>query len=450
MVTARGDRLSTLDLWMNGIRVGSWEQPKGRPVRLRYDPGWIASAAGRPLSLSLPLTPEPAALSSRAVSAYFDNLIPDNEAVLRRLRERFHARSISSFDLLASIGRDCAGALQIVPANEEPGDFRVVDAEPLSEAGVARVLRGASRGERLGPLDRDAFRLSLAGAQEKTALLRHGGKWCLPRGATPSTHIFKLPLGVIGNRGHDYRESIENEWLCLELMRELGHDVARAEIGQFEDQKVLIVERFDRRLAANGKFWLRVPQEDFCQVFALPPSRKYEGDGGPGIADIVGKLRGSERAATDVFRFFEAQIIFWLLAAIDGHAKNFSIELLAGGRYRLTPLYDVISAYPIMDRRDDQLDPRKAGLAMAAFGKSTHYKLHDIHRWHWNEMSRRLRIAPPPGTRSLLERVPAALDRVESKLPTAFPAHVFESIGLGVRAALSRLAREPDLQGLRK
>ncbi|MEO5510408.1 MAG: type II toxin-antitoxin system HipA family toxin [Longimicrobiales bacterium] len=435
---------------MNGIRVGSWEQPKGGAVRLRYDPSWIASAQGRPLSLSLPLTPEPAALSSQAVSAYFDNLIPDNEAILRRLRERFHARSISSFDLLAMVGRDCAGALQIVPANEKPGDTRVIEAEVLSEAGVARLLRGASRGERFGSMDQDAFRLSLAGAQEKTALLRHGGKWCLPRGATPSTHIFKLPLGVIGNRGHDYRESIENEWVCLELMRELGHDVARAEIAQFEDQRTLVVERFDRRLSTSGKFWLRVPQEDFCQVFALPPSRKYESEGGPGIASIVKKLRSSERGATDVFRFFEAQIVFWLLAATDGHAKNFSIELLAGGRYRSTPLYDVISAYPIMGRRNDQLDPRKARLAMAAVGKSPHYRLHEIHRWHWNEMSRQLRIAPPAGTRSILERMPTALDRVASKLPPAFPAHVFESIDRGVRAALLNLAREPDVQGGRK
>ena len=105
----------------------------------------------------------------------------------------------------------------------------------------------------------------------------------------------------------------------------------------FGGQKALVVERFDRKLASNGNWYIRLPQEDFCQATGTPPDLKYESDGGPGIAGILEVLRGSERAAADRSNFMRTQLLFWVLAAIDGHAKNFSIFLLLGSAYRLTP-----------------------------------------------------------------------------------------------------------------
>lgn len=438
-------RLRALDIWMNGLYVGRWERTRQGADQLTYDRAWMGAPEGRPLSLSLPFTQGGVPLRSPLVAAYFENLIPDNERILRRLRDRYRAASRSAFDLLAAIGRDCAGAVQLVPAGEEPGDPRRIEARALNEAAVARLLRDTTTGGPLGAQEADAFRLSIAGAQEKTALLRHRGRWCIPQGATPSTHIFKLPLGLVGNLRADLGDSVELEWLCMEIARACGLPVAEVEIGRFEDQKALVVTRFDRARSRDGTWWQRIPQEDCCQAFGLPPSRKYETDGGPGMRRIMELLRGSETAGEDRAIFFKAQILFWMLAATDGHAKNFSLRLLPGGAYRLAPLYDILSVHSLMGRGANRLDPRKARLAMAVEGRNRHYVLHDIHRWHWVAMGGQLGL---PDVGEMLESLPAtvlaAIDRVAQRLPEDFPEPLFDGVARGVRQAARRLAGEPD------
>lgn len=447
---------SALDVWMNGQHVGRWERKGRGQDQLFYSAEWINADEGRPLSLSLPFTQaygteRVVPLRSEAVSAYFDNLIPDNERILQRLRDRYGARSTEPFDLLASIGRDCAGAVQLVPAGEPPGDVRRIDFTALDDAGVARILRETTSPGIIGHNDQDAFRISIAGAQEKTGLLRHQGDWCVPHAATPSTHIFKLPLGVVGNLRIDMRDSVENEWLCMRILREFGLPVANVDIGVFEDQKALIVERFDRRLSSDETWWQRIPQEDFCQAFGLRPSRRYEADGGPGIAGIMDVLQGSERAAPDREVFFKAQLLFWALAATDGHAKNFSIRLLPGGAYQLAPLYDVLSTYPVQGAGAGMLHPRDARLklAMAVQGKNRHYALHEIHRWHWVAMAGRvgLRGDFEQWIESLIQKTPGVLERVSASLPAAFPESLFDAVAKGLSNAMNQLAHEPDRRG---
>ena len=443
-------RPRALDLWMNGLYVGRWERTRSGADQLIYHRDWMDAPEGRPLSLSLPFVAAGASgravpLPSAVVAAYFDNLLPDNDRILRRLRDRYDAASTSAFDLLAAVGRDCAGALQLVPAGTEPNDVHQIDADPLTEAEVAQLLRDTTLAGPLGQREREAFRLSIAGAQEKTALLWHEGQWCIPRQSTPSTHIFKLPLGLVGNMRADMRDSVEIEWLSMEIARAFGFDVAQTEIGRFEDQKALIVQRFDRTLAADGSWWMRNPQEDFCQVLGVPPGRKYESDGGPGIRQIMDVLRGSEEAAADRIAFFKSQLLFWLMAATDGHAKNFSLFLLPGGRYRLTPLYDILSAYPIMGRGANQLNPREARLAMAVVGENRHYDLYGIHRWHWVAMG--VALGLPDVSTQIVELVhwtPTVLDDVASRLPEDFPSAVFEAIRKGMLDAAKRLGGEPD------
>jgi len=445
-------RAQVLDLWMNGIYVGTWERPKGAADRLTYDSGWVQSGAGRPLSLSLPFghahgRSGDMTLRGDKVAAYFENLIPDNERILQRLRDRYGARSTAAFDLLAAIGRDCVGAIQLLPAGADPGNIHHIEATSLDEAGVANVLRNTTMARPLGKApDDDAFRLSIAGAQEKTALLLHRGRWCIPHGTTPSTHIFKLPLGLVGNVQADMRMSVELEWLCMELAREYGLPAAHVEIGRFEDQKALIVERFDRIRAREGNYWLRIPQEDFCQATGLPPNRKYESDGGPGIRRIMDILRGSENAAKDRENFFLAQLLFWTMGATDGHAKNFSLTLLPDGRYRSTPLYDILSTWPIQGRGANRMDPRKARLAMAVEGANRHYLIHGIRRRHWVGMAESLGLGDRVEgmIEGLIERTPHALDALAKRLPEGFPAELFDSVANGMTAAVKRLASEPD------
>jgi serine/threonine-protein kinase HipA len=446
-------RISALDVWMNGLRVGRWERKGHGQDQLLYSAQWMNAKEGRPLSLSLPFTQvygteRVMPLRSEAVSTYFENLIPDNDRILQRLRDRCGARSTAAFDLLASIGRDCAGAVQLVPAGETPGDVRRFDFTALDDAGVARILRETTSSGIIGQNDQDAFRISIAGAQEKTGLLRHEGRWCIPHAATPSTHIFKLPLGVVGNLRIDMRDSVENEWLCIRILREFGLPVANADIGVFEDQKALIVERFDRRLSSDGAWWQRIPQEDFCQAFGLRSSYRYEADGGPGIARIMDVLQGSERAAHDRETFFKAQLLFWALAATDGHAKNFSIRLLRGGAYQLAPLYDVLSTYPVQGTGAGMLHRRDARLklAMAVQGKNRHYALHEIHRWHWLAMAVRVGLQGDieDWLESLIQETPGVLERVGAGLPKGFPQPLYDAVAEGLNKAMNQLAHEPD------
>jgi serine/threonine-protein kinase HipA len=292
----------------------------------------------------------------------------------------------------------------------------------------------------------DGFRLSIAGAQEKTALLRHSGRWCIPSGPTPTTHIFKLPLGLVGHMRVDMRHSVENEWLCMHLLRELGLPVPDTEIGRFADhvgeEKALIVERFDRALAtapgSRRKWITRLPQEDFCQALGVPAGRKYEADGGPGISAGLELLAGSTQPADDRLMLAKAQLAFWLLAAPDGHAKNFSIFLRRDG-YVLTPLYDVISAWPVIGRGPNRWAEQTVKLAMAVRGKRPHRELNRIAYRHWAGLA--VQTGAPDALEqmtAMVQSAPDALKRVASKLPARFPEQVWTSIARGVQSQCER------------
>lgn len=435
--------MSALTVWMNGVEVATWHESTHAAPRLAYSSAWLSSKSSRPLSLSLPLLPAGEDHRGQVVLDYFDNLLPDTLSIRARIRQRFGTHSARTFDLLQAIGRDCVGAVQLLPQGTVPTDLHTINFRPLDSGGVAAILRGVTTLPLPGSRDphADQFRISIAGAQEKTGLLQHAGSWGLPSGSTASTHIFKLPLGLVGNMQADMQLSVENEWLCMHLIGAFGIPVASTAMGSFEDMRALIVERFDRRLARDGRWWLRLPQEDMCQVFGLPASSKYEADGGPGIVEIMDLLRQSEQS-TDRATFFKTQILFWLLAATDGHAKNFSVHLQAEGRFRLTPVYDVLSVYPILGRGPGKLDPHDAQLAMSVRGKSRHRKLLSIRRRHWNETARKCGVhdGAEPWIEELLARVEPAIHLVQQALPATFPREVADPIFAGLRSAAARLA----------
>lgn len=430
-----------LSVWANGERVGTWTIPARGEMAFDYDPSWIASDAGRPLSLSMPFTGAQA-LRGSVVNNYFENLLPDSESIRQRLAARFKTDTLEAFDLLEAIGRDCVGAVQLLGADESPDNVTSIEGTPLSEGDVeALLLAAAGAGERVGA-DDDDFRISLAGAQEKTALLRHDGQWKRPQGATPTTHILKLPIGLVGARKADFGTSVENEWLCMELMREFGLPTAKTEMLQFGGQKVLCVERFDRQMHSSGTWLLRLPQEDFCQVNGTAPHRKYEADGGPGIANIARVLAGSVNAQADLTNFLKAQLVFWMLAAPDGHAKNFSLRILARGRYALTPLYDVMSIWPVEGNGASQFSWHKTKLAMALQGKNRHYHLKDIQRRHFNATAAKffLRDSAEDVIEAVLNDLERAITAVTARLPAGYPEAVAMSIFAGLRRTAKLLA----------
>lgn len=425
----------SLGIWSNGVHVGHWRVGSPGNSELQYASTWVNSALGRPLSLSLPmgmagLPSSP--LRGPAVDNYFDNLLPDSEQLRQRVASRYGAASLSPFDLLERIGRDCVGAVQLLPEGETPKGLEKIEGDVLSDEAVAQYLDRALTSNTLGSSDisDDDVRISLAGAQEKTALLKHKNQWIRPRGSTPTSHILKLPLGLVGHRRIDLSQSVDNEWVCLNLLAEAGIPSARCEIHTFGTRRVLAVERFDRKLHPSGNWWLRLPQEDFCQVLGKPRHLKYEADGGPGLADIAKVLRHSETALADLKHFYLCQVAFWLLAAPDGHAKNFSIHLLPQGRYRLTPAYDVISIWPMEGSGPNQWSWFDAKLAMALPGKNKHYRMKDIQKRHF------LGIARPSGLQSemetwlqsLLSEWPLAVDRLRRRLPDSVDRDLAERI----------------------
>lgn len=431
---------------MNGERVGAWSaSPTGD--ELHYDANWLNSPQARPLSLSLPFRPGNPPHRGQAVRGYFDNLLPDSNPIRDRLARRFKTATTDAFDLLTEIGRDCVGALQILPDDQGTGDVKAIQAQPLDEAGVARALNATltPSGFDERAADPEDLRISMAGAQEKTALLWHQGRWWRPMGATPTTHILKLPLGLVGNMKLDLRDSVENEWLCAQILEAYGLPVARCHPLVFEGQRVLGVERFDRVWADDRSWIIRLPQEDMCQATGTPAHARYEADGGPGIDRILDVLNASRRRVQDRANFFRAQLMFWLMCAPDGHAKNFSIALHAGGAFSMTPLYDVVSAYPVLGNGPNRISPHRVKLAMALRCTNSHWRMRDILRRHWEEVGRRNGVVSASGQgvdgliQDVIDRTPVALDAVAAKLPPGFPAHVADSILNGTRAAVRKL-----------
>jgi serine/threonine-protein kinase HipA len=433
---ARRRKSGRLHVFLNSRLVGQLNHEASGAIDFRYDLAWLAWEHTMPVSLSLPLRED--RHIGAPVSAVFDNLLPDSPAIRKKVAERVGAEGIDAFSLLAALGRDCVGALQFLSEHAQPGPAGVIDGHPIKDTEIAGMLKNLARNP-LG-LERDEdFRFSIAGAQEKTALLRYKGRWLKPVGTTPTTHIFKPQIGNLPN-GIDLSNSVENEYFCLTFTKALGLPSAEVEMATFGDKRVLVVERFDRQFTDDNRL-LRVPQEDCCQALSVPWTNKYESEGGPGVQKILRLLAGSDDADVDRRNFLKSIIVFWLLGATDGHAKNFSIFLSPGGGYRLTPLYDIVSAQPSLDAK--QIGRNKLKMAMAV-GDTRHYTMESILGRHFVQSA----MTAGLGNKIALEVIddivaaaPKALERVIAELPKGFPEGINKSIAKGVTSRLEHLDR---------
>ncbi len=434
---ARRASVSRLNIFLNSRSIGQVTRSARGVVEFKYDDAWLHWPEAIPLSLSAPLREEP--YGAETVGAVLDGLLPDEEIIRREIAERVGTDGRDPVSLLSAIGRDCVGALQFLPDGEEPGPAGAVEGVPLDDAQIATLLRSLARAP-LGLGEDEAFRISLAGAQEKTALLHTDEGWRLPSGATATTHIFKPAIGQRGDV--DLSLSVENEHLCLRLLEAFGLACAATEIRDFEDQHVLVVERFDRLWTRDGRL-LRVPQEDLCQALGYPVSRKYEQQGGPGAPELLRLLATSDHPLEDRQSLLKALLIFWLMGATDGHAKNFSVRLFSGGRFDSTPFYDVLSTQPNVDA--GQLRHGQFKLALAA-GDNRHYRVDSVRARHFLEtavrggLSRAVALA---AIDEVYDRADQAIADGLAKLPGDFPEALIGSITTGMR---TRLAQDRQLQ----
>jgi serine/threonine-protein kinase HipA len=438
----RHRKAGRLCVYLNSRLVGQLNREASGAIDFRYDPDWLSWEYALPVSLSLPLRED--RYIGAPVAAVFDNLLPDNAGIRRAIAERLGAGGVDAFSLLLALGRDCVGALQFLPEAVTPGPAGSIEGAPVDDAEIAKIVSNLARSP-LGLEKDNEFRISIAGAQEKTALLRYHRQWLKPTGTTPTTHILKPQIGRLPN-GIDLSNSVENEFFCLTLTKAMGLPSANVEIATFGEKKVLVVERFDRLFTNSGRL-LRIPQEDCCQALSVPWTTKYESEGGPGIQPIMKLLLGSDEAIADRHRFLKEIIVFWLLAATDGHAKNFSLRLSPGGGYNLSPLYDVISAQPSVDA--GQISRNKAKLAMAV-GDRRHYVIDQITGRHFVQSAERAGLGQEAAISVIDEILVSAHDAIQSvldALPKTFPASVAGSIAKGFNRRVEELERSRDAMG---
>lgn len=362
---------------LDEVVAGTLTRSAGGRLAFSYDETYRNRADTTPLSLSLPKQIRRHA--GAALEAWLWGLLPDNDAVLQRWGRQFHVSPSSPFALLSTpVGEDCAGAVRFISADQIE--------QLLARPGSVAWLSEEEIAQRLSDLRADATswlgrsftgQFSLAGAQAKTALLLRDGRWGVPSGATPTTHILKP--AVAGLDDHDL-----NEHLCLDAARRAGLIGARTRIERFGEETAVVVTRYDR--IVTGETIRRVHQEDLCQALGIPPARKYQNEGGPGPVEIVRLLRAAMRPATAenaVRRFADALAWNWLIAGTDAHAKNYSL-LLAGPETRLAPLYDIASALPYGSHE------RRLRLAMKLGGD---YRVHPHHN-PWPRTARELDLDP--------------------------------------------------------
>jgi serine/threonine-protein kinase HipA len=429
---ARHKTYPPLRVYQNNQFVGTFSKQPSGALEFKYDNTWLNTPDAYPVSLSLPLRED--AFKGEPVAAVFENLLPDSDTLRNRVAEKVGAAGNDAYSLLMQIGRDCVGALQFVRDGAELKDTSEIKGEVVDDEKIEKILNNLARSP-LGLDQEDDFRISVAGAQEKTALLFHEGQWLRPYGTTPTTHILKTQIGALPN-GIDLSDSVENEFYGLAIMAAFGLPANKAEIKTFGRTKSLVIERFDRTWTKEGRL-LRIPQEDCCQALSAPPSRKYQNQGGPSMVDILNLLKGSDTPAADQKTFLKAQILFWLMGATDGHAKNFSIFLGAGGRFHLTPMYDVLTVLPYCASR--QIESKKIKMAMSV-GGNNHYRMSEIQGRHFMQTAEKAGIPAYIAKEALGEIADTAEDAfktVEKILPKDFP----EDIHRIVRDAFLNLLR---------
>jgi serine/threonine-protein kinase HipA len=362
----------------DGLIMGTVTNAKGGRLAFLYSEDWLASVNAYPLSVTMPLSSDEQ--EHRKIHPFLWGLLPDNEIVLGQWARKFHVSPRNVFGLLSNVGEDCAGAVQFVKperlaAVRSAGPAEV---EWLDETGVAGRLRTLRQDQSAWRIARDTSQFSLAGAQPKTALLLQRGRWGVPSGRTPTTHILKPPTGEFD--GH-----AENEHFCLELARALQVPVANSEIRWFKDEIAIVIERYDR--VRTGGAIRRIHQEDICQALGLPPTQKYQSDGGPGVRAIAELLTNTSTAPNDDVRTFVAAVAFnWFIAGPDAHSKNYALLLGAESRIRLAPLYDLASALPYPG-----MQPIGLKLAMKIGGE---YSWRNIGARHWRRLAVEAHLNP--------------------------------------------------------
>ena len=264
---------------------------------------------------------------------FFENMLPEGP-VLARMAAMAGVRPVDTYGILQAFGRDCAGAIMMLPDGDRPGGDDSSGYSPMTQGDLRRVINALDIAP-LGAAPERGFRPSLAGFQRKVLLGRGAdATWQLPYGDAPSTWILK-PDGS--------HPMAANEATCLRLAAACGLPVPETELLDVTGLPVLAVRRYDRRPSPAGHIPIRVHQEDGCQATATPPGLKYEEQGGPALRDLADVLRNFGDPS-DVTNLLRRTTFNMAVGNADAHAKNFSVlHDPDSPAIKLAPLYDVLS-----------------------------------------------------------------------------------------------------------
>lgn len=413
--------MADLSIIINGQFAGVISSINAREAELEYAPGW----EGTPLSTSLPATRR--RHGAAAVTPYLWGLLPDNDIVIQRWAREAQVSATDIVGLLAAVGEDVAGAAQYVPAGTKneaslPGTIEYLSEREVAEL-VGAIVMDTSVWHRT-PTGKHFGRWSLAGVQGKLALAYDARKgWGIPHGASPTTHIIKPAIGGLDD--HDL-----NEHLCLAAANKVGIRAAESAVVQFDAVRALVVTRYDRTAQRPVQ---RIHQEDMCQALGLHPSKKYQSDGGPGVAEVGRRLQQvSSNPGTDMRRFAEALMFNWLILGTDAHAKNYSV-LLSGTAVRLAPLYDVASALPYGDH------PKKCRLAMKIAGS---YRPTDLDADHWRRAAGEIGVDGDwlvERGAQICSELPEAFSEAAKATGLAAPRNLVDTIAAWTRQCAKRM-----------
>ena len=381
-----------LAVWLLGEHIGTLVQIEGR-LSFSYATDWLEKNTTKdgsggdtiPLSQSLPLKAEP--FDDRAARPYFAGLLPEGSK-RNLIAHALHVTGKNDFGLLDGIGGECAGAVTLLEPGQKP--------EAPDSAHEVRWLDGAQLLRLLDEMPKrpmlageDGIRLSLAGAQDKLPVVAESNRIGVPLKGAPSSHIIKPPIaGVEG--------SVFNEGFCMRLAAALKLDVARASIHGISDQRFLLVERYDRQLAKQGKAGhtqlQRLHQEDFCQALGVAPETKYQNEGGPDLTQAFDLVRRATRpSAPNTLRLLDFVVFNALIGNHDAHSKNFSLLYTPQGAV-LAPMYDALSTavYPDLSEK----------MAMKIGSK---YKFADVQARHWEQFALAAALSPAQVKKRILD-----------------------------------------------
>ncbi|WP_329005633.1 type II toxin-antitoxin system HipA family toxin [Kribbella sp. NBC_00709] len=395
-----------LVVYLDGVRTGILHQNPQGQLSFEYDDGYGTDPTTTPLSLSMPkgTSRHP----NKPVRAFISGLLPDSEAALQRLGRKYDVSPSNPFALLRHIGRDAAGAVQILPEDIASNDAanRQGDIEWLTREAFDQTLAELAQSPDTWDPGRNAGRWSLAGAQSKIALFRsEDGRWGIPCDSTPTTHILKPSMP--NYQGHHL-----NEHLCLRAAQLCGLPAASTELLADDRYEVLISQRYDR-VRDSGR-WARLHQEDMCQALSVPPTKKYQDDGGPGIqqiGDLLARNSLSGSRGENLRRMFDCVVFNAAIGATDSHAKNYSV-LLGSRDIRLAPLYDVATMLPY--------DPERGLKSAMKIGRT--WEMAAVTDEDWIITGRRLGLSTDESitrAKAIKDQIPSAFHQAvdEAKVP---------------------------------